>query len=293
MAADEVEDLPDDLREWVDRRADERGVDAGDVVRRVLAAHRAVERRDGGATPGGGDDGVDPVTDRLDRLADRVDDLEADADATQTDRVDDLEARVESLSDDLDEMITDVRERVVQVKRETDAKAPADHDHDDLRESAERARRTAADLETRVEAVEDRLDDGFADFREVVEGLADETDDLAARTERLARVAVDLRERVDDLEAQRNAREAVDELRRTANRRGETTAACEACGRTVRLGLLARPRCPHCDAAFEDLDPSSGFFGSATLRTGTPPALTGESEAVDSPADLFETGDDR
>ncbi|MFW5965560.1 MAG: hypothetical protein ACOCP3_02285, partial [Halodesulfurarchaeum sp.] len=43
-----------------------------------------------------------------------------------------LEDRVNALEAELDEKIQDVRERVIQVKREADGKAPADHEHESL-----------------------------------------------------------------------------------------------------------------------------------------------------------------
>jgi rubrerythrin len=277
MAVDEVDGLSDELDEWVDRRADELGVDPETVVRRVLAVHREIDRLGDGAVPSR-DDGATTLDDRLERLDDRVTDLEADVDRTAAGRVADLETRLDSLSSDLDEMVGDVRERVVQVKRETDAKAASDHDHAELREAAERAAATAEDLEERVDRIERRLDEEVEGVRDVLDGVTATSDELGERAETLARVAVDLRRRVADLEAKRDERRAADDLRRTANRHGDATATCEACGRTVRLGLLSTPRCPHCDASFGGFDPSGRLFGSATLRTGQPPALDGESE---------------
>jgi len=77
------------------------------------------------------------------------------------------------------------------------------------------------------------------------------------------------------LEADRSAREVAADIRATANRNGDATATCGACSRRVRLGLLSEPECPHCAATFEDVEPSSGLFGSATLRVGPLPALDG------------------
>jgi hypothetical protein len=42
------------------------------------------------------------------------------------------------------------------------------------------------------------------------------------------------------------------------------------------VGLLAEPRCPHCEEPFNAVDPKDGFFGSNVLKTGRAPALEGE-----------------
>jgi tetrahydromethanopterin S-methyltransferase subunit G len=247
------EGLPDDLREWVETRADERGVDPETVLSRAVLVHREAER----LAAADADAGPSALSARLDRLDDLDDEVR---------RVTD---RLDALDDEVDDLIEDVRERVVQVKRETDAKAPADHDHPDLRERVAGAQDTVDQLDGQLTAdlqeVRDRLDD-----------LDERTGDLVDRTKTLARVAVDVRDDVRSLRSTAADRAAADELRRTANRNGDTTATCEACGETVRLGLLSRPRCPHCDASVSGLDPSSGFFGSARLRAGDRPALGGD-----------------
>ena len=89
--------------------------------------------------------------------------------------------------------------------------------------------------------------------------------------------------------------QVVSEVRHVLERpgHGERTASCADCDATVDLGLLARARCPHCEATFVDFEPSTGFFSSATLRTGDRLALTDgrdQSDVPDDPADLFDTG---
>ena len=244
--------LPEELRTWVEERAGERGVDPETVLARAVLVHREAERL------ADGEDGTDSsaVADRLDRLDDEVDDL-----------------------------IEDVRERVIQVKRETDEKAPADHDHPDLRETTREAVETA---ERALEAAETAraAGGGDGDLEARVGDLTETTERLERRAETLARVAVDAREDLRRLRSAEAERAAADDLRRTANRNGDAVANCEGCGETVRLSLLSRPRCPHCDAGLADVEPS-GLIGKARLRTGTPPALDGETAA----ADPFEGGE--
>ncbi|MFB6281588.1 MAG: CopG family transcriptional regulator [Haloferacaceae archaeon] len=237
-------------------------------------------------------DRVEEVAERLDDLDERIADAEAEGTDALADDVAALDDRVADLEDDIDEKIQDVRERVIQVKREADAKAPKDHDHEALRRHADRAASAVEDLEARLAELEDRVEDGFENFEEVLEYLTETSDELEARAETLARATIDLRDRVAELETERSARAVADDIRATANRHGDATATCGACSRRVRVGLLSRPECPHCEATFEDLEPSSGLFGSATLRVGPPPALDGETTAPASPEELFDDGDD-
>jgi predicted Zn-ribbon and HTH transcriptional regulator len=256
------EGLPEELRSWVEERAGQRGVDPEAVLARAVLIHREAERV---ADTERADD-PSAVAARLDRLDDIDGEVAAVAD------------RLDQLDDVVDELIEDVRERVIQVKRETDAKAPSDHDHPDLRETATEAAETAERALAAAETARDATDgEGLG---EEVGDLRETTERLEARAETLARVAVDARDEIRRLRSAEEERAAADELRRTANRNGDTAAKCEDCGGTVDLGLLSRPRCPHCETALADVEPS-GLIGKARLRTGTPPALEGETPADD------------
>lgn len=257
------EGLPEELRAWVEERAGERDVDPETVLARAVLVHREAER----LAEAEGETDPSTVAARLDRL----DDLDAEV-AAVADRLDALDGEV-------DDLIEDVRERVIQVKREADAKAPKEHDHPDLRETATEAVETAERaLEAAEAAREASGDDGHLDER--VATLSETTERLEQRAETLARVAVDARDSIRDLRSAEAERAAADELRRHANRAGDAVAKCEECGGKVRIGLLSRPRCPHCDASVASVEPS-GFLGKARLRTGTPPALDGETAETD------------
>lgn len=184
--------------------------------------------------------------------------LEEDVDLE--DHLSGLDDRISDLEDDLDEKITDVRKRVIQVKREADAKAPKDHDHPEL---------------------EERIEAGFENYEEILEYLTDVTDEHDGKLNTAAGAIVDLRERVSALERESTERAAATELRREANRQGVTTAVCGSCGESVRLGLLDRPYCPHCESTFDGLDPKRGFFGSDELTVGQRPALEPAPTAAD------------
>lgn len=192
--------------------------------------------------------------------------------ASETD-LSSLTHRVASVEDDLDEKITDLRERVVQLKRESDAKAPADHTHDELAAEVEQSLAAVSKLREHVADFDDRTEQGFENYERVLTTLRDDVDDVDEKLTRLAGIVVDLRSRVSALESHVGGDEALEELRLMANRRGVRTAACAACGETVDVALLTEPRCPLCDAAFDEVEPKRGLFGSARLTVEEPPAL--------------------
>ena len=269
MVGEQGDSLPPELREWVDERAAELELDRAAVLSRALTAYRHLVE--------GGDD-----------IAAASEDASAGLDEVE-DRLDEVDARVDDVETEFDDKIQDVRERVVQVKREADEKAHADHSHPDIAESAQQAERAAAEAVDRVETVESDLAGGFENFEDVLSYLTDETEDLDDKVDTLAGAVVDLRRRVAELEGESSVERAVADLRQEANRNGVRTAACEDCGSTVDVALLDEPACPDCQATFERVEPSRGFFGSATLLVGSRPALLGETEPeVGEPADLFE-----
>ena len=277
--------LGDDLDDWLAARAEDLGTDRERLLTRLVAAQRLA------LTETGSTDG--------DELLPTV--------AT-------LESRVAAVEDELDEKIGDVRDRVIQVKRETDAKAPADHGHTDL---AERLDALADEVETLRADCDDLGDDherlrvdhddlraevesGFENYELVLDDLDADVTDLAEKADTLARVALRLRDRVATLEGESTVRTAATDLRREANRADVSTADCGDCGSSVHVGLLGAPTCPHCEATFDGVESARGFFGSATLTVGDHPALTdgtsAESDAEDGEAqtadDLFAEADD-
>lgn len=211
-------DLPPDLDAWLEERAAASDTDREALLVRLLESTRLV--------------------------------LDADADS------DDLAARVADLEADLDEKIEDVRARVIQVKRETDAKAPADHEAFDR----------VDELDDRLAALEDDLSALESNVAALEETTATHDEQLETAADRLRRVAgavVRLRESTGSDAPRRNGRLA--ELKRIAATRGFERADCGACGGSVHLGLLIEARCPHCDAVFADVTGRSGFLSTPTL----------------------------
>lgn len=213
--------LPDDLGSWLDERAAEADVDRDELVRQLVAAYRVTAEEDAsfeGAVAG------------------------------------DLDAQVSRLQREFDEKIDDVRKRVLQLKRDVEGKAPADHDHDGL---------------DRVDAVDRRLDsviddlEALRDGLDALDGRTDEHDEAIEDVrEKLGRVASAVVRMTDGETGQLST------LRRAAARAGVDEADCGACGGTVHVSLLSEAVCPHCGSGLADVEPGSGFFSGPTLVAG-------------------------
>ncbi|KAB1198661.1 MULTISPECIES: hypothetical protein [Haloferax] len=264
MDGDAGVSLPEGLQEWVDERAEAQDVDSVTILARAINTYRLAVTDTGTSL-----DEIESVSDRLDSVEGRVDGLEGT----------------------VQEKIDDVRMRVVQVKRETDGKAPRDHDHPDLREGLDRATADIETLRDQLTEVESRVDAGFDNYEEILTYLDETTTDLDEHLGVVAQSLLNLRSRAADIEAAELERKALGDLLRLANDTGERKALCDDCGETVHLDLLTEPRCPACRSAFEDLSPSKGFFGSATLHTGNPPALEAATTERDDVSALFEERD--
>lgn len=267
--------LPADLESWLDQRASELGVDREAVLVQLLASYRAADELDDVAI---GDPDVDTavksaVSDRLPEVADAVEQR------LQVPDVDALEGRIDEVEDDFQGKLDDVRQRVIQVKREADSKVDTERVEaietrlDDLEssldrlETLERRLDDLDDLETELDGVESQLADlrGRLDEREDAEtrvgDLEERLDDVQEKLKTVAWVVRDLRE------DRARAGATVEAIKREAATHDISRAACENCGAGVQIGLLTEPSCPHCDAALDGIEPSKRRFGlgSATL----------------------------
>lgn len=239
--------LPAAVDDWLAAEATRRDESRDDFCRRLVTAAHAV------------------ATDDDLEVADR-DELSA------------VQGQLEAHREECTDLLEDVRSRVVQVKREADRKAPADHDHPSYATTAElEAVRDA------LETLEDTVERGFDNYETVLEDLVDDTDELADRSTLLARAVVELREQRDALAERRRRQAAVEQLQLAANRLGIRTATCADCDSTVDLALLTAPECPHCASEFADVAERSSIFGSHRLLTGEPPALEGRVEGPTEP----------
>lgn len=221
----------------------------------------------------------------------------------------------------VDEKVEDLRDRFVDLYREIESKAPADHAHEemeseldalaaDLDAVAERLdevesdvaaaatvdeaiEETVDDVDDRLATVESRMDD-----LDALESRVDsiDVDDLDDKLSRVASAVVRVRRRLEAAERDRADRERLDALTATANRHGVRKADCTDCGKRVGLGLLTTPECPHCGGRFAELEPNPGFLGTSKLVVEEPPALDGAvaddraAGGSDSPDDGQSTG---
>ncbi|OVE85718.1 hypothetical protein [Natronolimnobius baerhuensis] len=248
--------LPAEVDAWVAETAEQRDESREEICRRVVTAAHAI------AT----DDESVPVDQR------ELEDLEEQ-----------VEADLESHHEEFHELLEDVRSRVIQVKREADAKAPADHDHAEYEDDIASMRTDLTDLEDHVSA-------GFENFEDVLDYLFDQTDDLEERSTVLATAVVDLRDRWNAVAERERRRAAVERLQLAANQLGIRAAACEDCDASVDIALLTAPECPHCASSFADVTERTSFFGSHILETGEPPALEGQARRETQPTsdEVFE-----
>jgi uncharacterized protein (DUF3084 family) len=242
--------LPADVAAWLDRTADDLGVDRETVVVQLIASYRAAEEFDD-----------EEVTEALDI---------------------DIESQVRDIiAERLPDIADAVGERVAQVKRATDGKAEADHTHPEFGELAtlstavDDLESALASLESRVEDAADdaaAVDDRVADVEDDVsdretrlsemEGAMDRLDEVADRLQTVAWVVSDLREAE---QARSGGSEAVDRLKQTAAELDVDRAVCGNCSEAVDLALLQEPRCPHCEATVSDVQLPGGIFGKPKL----------------------------
>jgi DNA repair exonuclease SbcCD ATPase subunit len=216
-------------------------------------------------------------------------------------RVAEVESRLDAIDESVDERVADLRERFVELYRDLESTAPADHTHE---ETTERLDAVAAELDavaarldeleteaTAGEAVDERLDaiddrvagaeSTIADFDELparieaLEGRVDDLDDVDEKLSRVASAVVRVRRRLDAAERDRGDRERLDALTAAANRAGVRKAKCTNCGDAVDLSLLTAPECPHCGRGFAELEPNTGFLGTSRLIAADQPALDG------------------
>ena len=269
--------IPAELLEWLETHAAERDVDRDTLLAQLLETYR---RTADGDTPEPAEPTVDHETiEHVVReiLAERREELVAAVaeEVTSNEEVDGLAERIEDLETGFQGKLEDVRERVIQVKREADAKAPADHHHDAL---------------DRLETIDERLDNLAGDVTALeaeVGTLAAEAalEELEASVDEHAETLMEREERLADLEDKlRTVGWAVSDLREEQAGRGTDTldrikaaaaghdisrAVCENCGDGVEIALMTRPACPHCEAAVTNVEPASGFFGKPELVTAS------------------------
>jgi predicted Zn-ribbon and HTH transcriptional regulator len=273
-------DLPAALDQWLTERAAETDVDRSELVVQLLGSYRTAadvaDEESVEALEAAIDDGAVDVDAAARQAADEAVTAAVPDEAALADRVteqvmDRVEGRLDEVEAEREEQLEDVRRRVIQVKKEADSKAPADHGHPEL-ESVDRLATELESLRAHVDEVE-----AAADGADEAEALASDLDDVQAKLTQLARIVVRLQN--DD-----DGDDALTEIKRTAAREGYEAAACGACGESVSVALLPEAACPHCRSPFGGIVAGSGsLFGSKPRLVG--PHDQTEADRTDGGAD--------
>jgi len=278
--------VPAELEDWLDEQAAAAGTEPEQFLVQLLTAYRetadlddesavAVTEEELASTVESEleerlaalDDGID------DRIETAVDDqVETALDETLTGRVSEatssvqrqLNDRIDSVESEFDEKIDDVRDRVIQVKKEADGKAPNDHTHEGLSELQAVTDRLD-ELETELDSLRTEFEETVPDYGEGIENAEGRLDRMEDRLQTIAWVVSDLR----DAQGSTGGLETVERIKRAAAKADIQRANCENCGESVLLSLLTDPKCPHCDATVSNVEPASGWFSKPTLVTAS------------------------
>ncbi|AHB65473.1 hypothetical protein HISP_05415 [Haloarcula hispanica N601] len=260
-------ELSADLDEWLTEQAETLGVPRDAVMEQLLAAYMTAADSDDGM-----DDLIQPSADELDAVvAATVDEklngsVEAATESAVSSQLPDivdtverqLAERFDALEADFQTKIEDVRERVVQVKREADAKAPADHGHEEF-DRIDALTQEIEDIEAELAALRGDVTESLETENERVADIDSRLDDVEDKLTRVAWVVSDLR---DDQGGRDQNQKAVDRLKRAAAQENISTARCSNCDKQVEIGLLTEPQCPHCNTTVSDVRPEGGIIRS-------------------------------
>ena len=291
-------DLPSELRDWLDEQAAELGVDRDQLLVQVIGAYRTTAEFDDHLDDAVDEQVADAVHDTLpdaiddhldDALGEHLDDetieelasaveeelasaVQENAEPLVTERVTEatnavqrqLGDRIDGVEEEFQAKLEDVRERVIQLKKETDAKAPADHTHEALEGVADLEQQVAT-LETELSELRSEVDALVPEHDEQIEGLDARLGELEDRLQTVAWVVSDLREAHES----GNGLEAVERIKRAAAKADVDRAKCENCGNGVTLSLLTDPACPHCDATVTNVEADPGWFRKPKLRVAS------------------------
>ena len=274
--------LPPELASWLDQHAAQHNLDRETVFVQLLASYR--ELADGDDDPFADPDAIEPAVRSViaDRLPDIAEAVEAELDEERTA----AHERIEAVEADFQEKLDDVRQRVVQVKREADAKASPDHTHEQLETLPDRLNAVESRLERvdseldrleEIEATLDRIDEIETELNGVESQLAElraEIDDAPSESE-IDQLAADVSDAQEKLRTVawvvRDLRDSdggttVEAIKRAAAEQDVRRARCENCGEGVEIGLLTEPSCPHCSAAIDGFEPSSRILGLGSAK---------------------------
>jgi chromosome segregation ATPase len=272
--------LPPELHDWLEEQAAELGVDTGQLLAQLVASYRVTAEADLEAEL---DEQIESTVQSMltDTLTEQLGTtVQEAAEPLVTERVNEATTAVQSqLTDRIDTVegefqakLEDVRERVIQVKKETDGKAPDDHTHEALEDIAALEEQIVT-MEEVLRELQTEIDETVPEHAAHIDGLEDRVLEIEDRLQTVAWVVSDLREAHES----GNGLQAVERIKRAAAKANIKRATCESCGDGVTLSLLTDPECPHCSATVTNVEPNPGWFRKPKLRVASQ-LESGESE---------------
>jgi len=172
--------------------------------------------------------------------------------------------RIDTVEDKFQGKLEDVRNRVIQVKKEADKKAAGDHTHDEF-ETLSTLERRIESLESELQELRIEVDETLPEQDETIDRLDTRLKETEDRLQTVAWVTSDLREAVES----GSGLEAVERIKRAAAKANISSAKCENCSNEVNLALLTDPECPHCSATVNNVDANPGWFRSPRLEVAS------------------------
>lgn len=270
--------LPPEVDDWLDEQAATADLDPEEFLIQLLSAYQQTTAADGTVdsdllTVDQNEISRTVEAELTEQLSGVLDDrIEAAVTDELTDQVTEatnslqrrLSNRIDTVEEEFDGKINDVRERVIQVKKETDQKAPKDHSHDEL-DRVEELETQIADIESELEAVRSEFEELVPDHEEKIGEIDGRVSQMQDRLQTVAWVVSDLREAHES----GGGLQAVERIKRAAAKADIERAKCENCGEGVTLSLLTDPECPHCNATVSNVEPAGGWFGKPKLLTAS------------------------
>ncbi|WP_338729557.1 hypothetical protein [Haladaptatus sp. DJG-WS-42] len=258
--------IPNSLDEWLTAKTDALGVSHETLLVQLLAAYRLTD-----------ENAASDLKTALDQRDAVNSDQLASVEATLTQR---LESEVGDVDEKLESLIGDVRARVIQVKKEADAKAPSDHTHPEL-STVETLEQSVASLQDEVDQLATEVDREASTRTDEHTAFRDRIAELESKLQTVARVTLDMR-KVVRTDAERAERERLlTTLREIAAEDGVRTAKCDACGAPIDVALLNDPTCPGCGHLFTDIEPGTWLIRSPRLVNTRPELEAGTDEETD------------
>lgn len=193
-----------------------------------------------------------------------------------------LESKLGETDAQLDEAIQEIRSQMELLLDRLEA-LESQAEEERVGERFEAVREELTALDSRQTAIENQLDKSFEHLEVILEHMITQIDGIESRVDP-----------VDDLlrdhQVRAAERDLLERLKRTADRRGITTATCDQCRESINLSLLERPVCHNCSAPFDKLTERRRFAGllnSAILETQLGETQT-DQEITHSPGEFRE-----